>query len=53
MYTWIWRRLPGSSWLRAVQALLLVVAVSLLLLFVVFPYVEPHLHLNDVTVNGH
>ena len=53
MYTWIWRHLPGPTALRLLQALLLVAAVSALLLFVVFPWVEPRLPINDVTVNGH
>jgi hypothetical protein len=49
MYGWIWRRLPGGPALRAVQALLLVVLVSALLLFVVFPYLEPRLPANPLT----
>jgi hypothetical protein len=52
MYTWIWRHLPGPSALRLLQALLLVAAVCALLLFVVFPYVEPRLPINNVTVTG-
>ena len=52
MYTWIWRHLPGPLALRLLQTLILVAVVSLLLLFVVFPWVEPHLPINDVTVNG-
>jgi hypothetical protein len=50
MYTWIWRHLPGGVAVRTVEALLLVLAVSALLLFVVFPWVEPRLPSNDVTV---
>jgi hypothetical protein len=50
MYTWIWRRLPGNTAARALAALLLVLAVSALLLFVVFPQVEPVLPFTDVTV---
>jgi hypothetical protein len=34
VYSWIWRTLPGGA----------------LLLFVVFPWVEPRLPFNDVTV---
>ncbi|MDQ6937592.1 MAG: hypothetical protein M3140_07745 [Actinomycetota bacterium] len=52
MYTWIWRHLPGPLALRWFEALLLVAAVSALLLFVVFPWIEPRLPINDVTVNG-
>ena len=41
MYVWIWRRLPGPLAVKLLQVLLLVTAVSLLLLFVVFPWIEP------------
>jgi hypothetical protein len=51
MYSWIWRHLPGNTAVRAVIALMLVVAVAVLLLFVVFPWAEPHLPFNDVTVD--
>ena len=51
MYSWIWRRLPGGTGSKAFLALLLVLAVSALLLFVVFPWVEPLLPFNDVTVD--
>ena len=50
MYTWIWRRLPGGSPAKALSALLLVLAVCALLLFVVFPQVEPLLPFTEVTV---
>ncbi len=49
MYGWIWRHLPGGTAARAVQALLLVVLVSALLLFVAFPYLEPRLPSNPIT----
>jgi hypothetical protein len=51
MYVWIWRHLPGPLVVRVLQALLLLAAVVALLLFVVFPWVEPKLPWNDVTVN--
>ncbi|MGY1803034.1 hypothetical protein ACI78T_07120 [Blastococcus sp. SYSU D00922] len=51
MYGWIWRHLPGPTAAKAVTALVLVLAVVALLLFVVFPWVEPHLPFNDVTVD--
>lgn len=50
MYVWIWRHLPGPLAVKLLQTLLLVAAVSLLLLFVVFPWIEPHLPINQVTV---
>jgi len=49
MYAWIWRHLPGPLAVRILQALVLIAAVSLLLLFVVFPVVEPHLPSNPFT----
>jgi hypothetical protein len=52
VYGWIWRHLPGGTGVRAALALVLVLAVVALLLFVVFPAVEPHLPFNDVTVDG-
>ena len=52
MYGWIWRHLPGGTAIKALLSLLLVLAVCALLLFVVFPWVEPHLPFNDVTVGG-
>ncbi|MBB3049601.1 hypothetical protein FHS23_000596 [Prauserella isguenensis] len=50
MYGWIWRHLPGPVALRAVEALVLVAAVVALLMFVVFPWLEPMLPFNDVSV---
>ncbi len=49
MYGWIWRHLPGPTALRVVAALLLVIGVVAVLLFVVFPWVEPRLPFSDVT----
>jgi hypothetical protein len=49
MYAWIWHRLPGGVALRVLQALLLVALVSGLLLFVVFPWLEPRLPANPFT----
>ena len=51
MYSWIWRHLPGGTASRTVLALLLLTAVVAALLFVVFPWVEPRLPFNDVTVD--
>lgn len=52
MYAWIWRHLPGGLASKSLVSLLLVVVVCALLLFVVFPWAEPHLPFNDVTVDG-
>ena len=51
MYGFIWRHLPGPTAAKAVIALVLVLAVVALLLFVVFPWVEPRLPFNDVVVD--
>jgi hypothetical protein len=53
MYTWIWHHLPGPLALRLLQTFLLIGLVCLVLLFIVFPWIEPHLPLNQVTVDGH
>jgi hypothetical protein len=52
MYVWIWRHLPGSLVVRLLQTLLLLTAVVALLMLVVFPWIEPQLPWNDVTVTG-
>jgi hypothetical protein len=52
MYVWIWRHLPGRLSAKVLQSLLLVAAVAALLLFVIFPWVEPHLPISQVTVPG-
>jgi hypothetical protein len=50
VYAWIWRRLPGDLRSKALLAALLALAVVALLLFVVFPWVEPRLPFSAVTV---
>lgn len=50
MYGWIWRHLPGPLVLRIASALVLVAGVVALLFFVVFPWAEPLLPFNDVSV---
>ena len=52
MYGWIWRHLPGNAWLRAVLSLALVLMVVYVLFQYVFPWAEPLLPFNDVTVDG-
>jgi hypothetical protein len=49
MYSWIWRHLPGSFAVRLLEALLLVAVALVLLLYVVFPWLEPMLPFNGVT----
>jgi len=50
MYSWIWRTLPGGLPGKLAGSLLLIAAISALLLFIVFPWIEPSLPFNDITV---
>jgi hypothetical protein len=50
MYGWIWRHLPGGLAAKALLSVALAAAVTALLLFVVFPWAEPHLPFNKVTI---
>jgi hypothetical protein len=50
MYVWIWRHLPGNLAVKMLQVLVLVAGISALLLFVIFPWIEPYLPINQVTV---
>jgi accessory gene regulator protein AgrB len=49
MYAWIWRHLPGPLAVRITIAAVLVLGVVALLMFVLFPWIEPHLPFNNVT----
>lgn len=51
MYTWLWRHLPGGVAVKSVECLVLFLAVSALLFFFIFPWIEPHLPFNQVTIN--
>jgi hypothetical protein len=50
MYGWIWRHLPGPLGVKLVLALVLALGVVALLLFVVFPWLDPMLPFNQVSV---
>ncbi len=50
MYAWLWRRLPGPLAARLLTVAVLLVGVLALLMFVVFPAVDPLLPLNNVSV---
>lgn len=52
MYSWIWRHLPGNALVRALISLVLVIAVVYVLFQYVFPWAEPLLPFNDVTVDN-
>ena len=49
MYGWIWRHLPGPLAVRVITAVVLVLGVVALLMFVIFPWLEPILPFNNVT----
>jgi hypothetical protein len=51
MYGWIWRTLPGRTPSKLFGSLVLLLAVVALLFFVIFPAVEPHLPITQVTVD--
>ncbi len=50
MYGWIWRVLPGGLPGKIIGSTVLIAGVCVLLLFIVFPWVEPMLPFNDITV---
>jgi hypothetical protein len=50
MYGWIWRHLPGGVPGKLLGSLVLVAAAVYLLFTVVFPWLEPRLPFNDVTI---
>jgi hypothetical protein len=52
MYVWIWRHLPGPITAKLGQTLILLVLVVALLLFVIFPFLDAHLPITQVTVGG-
>ncbi|MFP3989180.1 hypothetical protein U9R90_17090 [Streptomyces sp. E11-3] len=51
MYGWIWRKLPGNAAIKAFISLLLILGVVYALFQYVFPWAEPLLPFNDVTVD--
>jgi hypothetical protein len=51
MYTWLWRHLPGPVSVKLLEALVLFLAVVALLFFVVFPWLEPYLPFDRVSVD--
>ena len=50
MYVWIWRHLPGGLPGKLLGTLVLLAGVVALLFLVVFPWAEPRLPFNQVTV---
>lgn len=50
MYAWIWGKLPGPWPAKLIWSVAGLAAIVVLLFTVVFPWVEPRLPFNDVTV---
>ena len=50
MYAAFWRVLPGPAWVRALIVLALIAGSVYLLFEYVFPWLEPLLPLNEVTI---
>lgn len=50
MYGWIWRHLPGPLAAKLVISIVLVVGIVALLFFVIFPWLDPLLPFNQVSV---
>jgi hypothetical protein len=52
MYTWIWRHLPGGLPGRLAGSFVLLLAALALLFLLVFPWAEPRLPFNNVTIDN-
>ena len=50
MYEYLWRWLPGPTWVKVIICGVLLVAVFFLLMEVVFPWLSTFMPYNDVAV---
>lgn len=50
MYSALWRLLPGPTWLKVIEALVLLALVVWVLLAWVFPTIEPQLPFDRIGV---
>ncbi|MFL6239015.1 MAG: hypothetical protein ACJ735_05930 [Actinomycetes bacterium] len=50
MYVWLWRKLPGGRPGKVAGSIALLLGTLALLFFVIFPWAEPRLPFNHVTV---
>ena len=50
MYAALWRLLPGPTWLKVIEALVLIGIALWVLLAWVFPAIEPLLPFDRITV---
>ncbi|MBO0836550.1 MAG: hypothetical protein J2P28_13730 [Actinobacteria bacterium] len=46
MYSWFWRRLPGGAAARLVQLVMIAIVVSVVLWYLVYPWVALHLPID-------
>lgn len=50
MYGWIFSILPGPTWFKIIESLILIAAVILLLMEVVFPWISEFNVFTDSTI---
>lgn len=50
MYAWIWRHLPGPTWLKLIETLIILAIIVFLLMQYVFPPISARMPYNDVSV---
>ncbi|MDR6939545.1 hypothetical protein [Arcanobacterium hippocoleae] len=51
MYGFIWRHLPGPTWLKFIEALIMIVGIVAFLFFYGFPWISENTNLGSVTVD--
>jgi hypothetical protein len=52
MYGWIWRHIPGHWIVKTIWFVTAILFVAWLLFEYVFPWIDPRLPFNDVTVDS-
>ncbi|MCD4550027.1 MULTISPECIES: hypothetical protein [unclassified Schaalia] len=50
MYNWIFRHLPGPTWLKIIESLILIAAIVAALFVWVFPWAQSYLNIGDANV---
>lgn len=51
MYAWIFRHLPGPTWLKVIESVVIVGAIVYALLTWGFPWVQDYFGLSESTVS--
>lgn len=51
MYAWIFRHLPGPTWLKVIEATVIIGAIAYSLLTWGFPWAQDYFGLSDTTVS--